>query len=198
MRYMKIDNNNQNANQPALPAPSLPKLANLRVKLLAGVMASLLAASALVLTMSTANAASAENKLAPALELRGKDADTTLGNFKAKLIYLDFWATWCAPCRYSFPWMEKMQEKYRDAGLVVVAVSIDGERQSIDRFLRDQKVSFTVVQDNHMHTANAYGVDAMPSTFFIGQDGKILYHHRGFSGADKNKLEQQIRDILLK
>jgi len=133
---------------------------------------------------------------APELDIRGKDAAVKLSQFKNKLIYLDFWATWCSPCRYSFPWMEKMQQKYRDAGLTVVAISIDGKREVIDRFLQDNKVSFTVLQDNHMHSANAYGVDAMPSSFLIGENGEILYHHRGFNNASKEILENKIRAYL--
>jgi len=133
---------------------------------------------------------------APELDLRGKDQGIKLTQFKAKLIYLDFWATWCAPCRYSFPWMEQIQQKYRDAGLVIVAVSIDGDRNAIDQFLQQHKVSFTAVQDNHMHSANAFGVDAMPSTFLIGENGDILYRHRGFNNAGKKQLEEKIREFL--
>jgi len=134
---------------------------------------------------------------APDFDLRGNDASVKLSNFKGKLIYLDFWATWCGPCRYSFPWMEEMQNKYRQQGLSVVAISIDGKRDVIDRFVQQQKVSFTVLQDNHMHTANAYSVDAMPSSFLIGENGDILFRHRGFNNADKNKLEAKIREFLL-
>jgi len=179
-------------HQQRLNKGDLPVARSVTQRIFCLLLFSCLTANALLPTAALAGNA------APALQLRGKDAGTQLSDFKAKLVYLDFWATWCAPCRYSFPWMEKMQEKYRDAGLVIVAVSVDGERKSIDHFLQDQKVSFKVLQDKHMHTANAYGVDAMPSTFLIGEDGKILYHHRGFNGADKNKLEQKIRDILLK
>ena len=134
---------------------------------------------------------------APAFDLRGNDAGVKLSDFKGKLIYLDFWATWCSPCRYSFPWMEELQQKYRKQGLTVVAISIDGDRKLIDQFLQQQHVSFKVLQDKHMHTANAYGVDAMPSSFLIGSDGKILYHHRGFNNAAKAILEQKIQEILL-
>jgi len=135
-------------------------------------------------------------KTAPPFNLRGQDAGVKLSDFKSKLIFLDFWATWCPPCRYSFPWMEQMQQKYKAAGLDVIAISIDGKRDVIDRFVKHQGVSFTVLQDSHMSTSTAYGVDAMPSSFIINGQGEILYHHRGFNNADKSKLEAKIREFL--
>lgn len=134
---------------------------------------------------------------APAFQLREEYNQVKLSDYKGKLIYLDFWATWCAPCRYSFPWMEQMQQKYGEMGFEVIAVSLDGKRDVIERFLKQQQVSFTVVQDNHMKTANAYGVSAMPSSFLIDGNGEIVFKHFGFNNTHKSILEQKIRELLL-
>jgi len=135
---------------------------------------------------------------APAFTLNNlQESPVSLSNFKGKVIYVDFWATWCAPCRRSFPWMQQMYEKYHDLGLEIIAISLDGKKEVIDRFLKQSPVSFTILRDRRNKVASKYKVKVMPSSYLIDQDGNFYYRHAGFNDRDKTKLEERFRDLLL-
>jgi len=121
----------------------------------------------------------------------------SLDSFKGKVIYVDFWATWCGPCRSSFPWMEKMYQKYHDLGLEIIAISVDGKKKVIEQFLKKNKTSYTILRDPKLKIASEYKVNVMPSSFLIERDGNIYFRHRGFNGRDKEKIEEKFRDLLL-
>lgn len=126
-----------------------------------------------------------------------KNTPVSLSNFKGKVIYVDFWATWCGPCRKSFPWMQQMYEKYHDLGLEIIAISLDGKKEVINRFLKQTPITFTILRDQHNRVASKYQVKVMPSSFLIDRDGNFYYRHGGFNDRDKAKLEENFRDLLL-
>jgi cytochrome c biogenesis protein CcmG/thiol:disulfide interchange protein DsbE len=126
---------------------------------------------------------------APELNLPGLGADLNLASLRGKVVYLDFWASWCAPCRLSFPFMNDMLAKYQAKGLVVVAVNLDAKRESADRFLAQIPARFAVAFDAKGDSARRYEVKAMPSTFLVGRDGRVLATHRGFRDEDRKSLE---------
>jgi len=117
-------------------------------------------------------------------------------SLEGKVVYLDFWASWCAPCLRSFPWMNQMQEKYADQGLVVLAVNLDKERQDMDSFLQDNPPAFRTVHDPQATLAMAYRVQGMPSSYVLGRDGKVLHAHAGFRPARATEYEASIRQAL--
>ena len=121
----------------------------------------------------------------------------SLSKFRGKVIYVDFWATWCGPCRQSFPWMQQMNEKYHDLGLEIIAISLDGKKEVINRFLRQTPVSFTILRDRRSEVASKYQVKVMPSSYLIDRDGNFYFRHAGFTNRDKVKLEEKFRDLLL-
>ena len=125
------------------------------------------------------------------------DIPVSLSKYKGKVIYVDFWATWCGPCRSSFPWMEKMYQKYHDLGLEIIAINVDGKKKVIEQFLRKNTVNFTILRDPKLKTASEYHVKVMPSSFLIGRDGNFYFRHRGFNNRDKEKIEEKFRDLLL-
>lgn len=125
-----------------------------------------------------------------------EDTPIDLDDYKGKVVVVDFWASWCAPCRRSFPWLDEMQSKYRDQGLVVIAVNMDAERQEADAFLQEFPVSFRIVYDADGSLARGYEVVAMPSSYVIGRNGNIVAHHLGFKTARLSEYEAVLQAAL--
>ena len=121
-----------------------------------------------------------------------------LGQYQGKVVYLDFWASWCKPCRHSFPWMNAMQRKYSAQGLVIVAVNLDEQAADAARFLKDTPADFTIVYDPEGKLAEQYAVMGMPSSFLIGRDGKVVKKHQGFFDDSPAEYEAEIQSLLAK
>lgn len=136
------------------------------------------------------------NVQASDFDLPGKQGNVKLSSSKGKLVYLDFWASWCGPCKQSFPWMNAMQEKYQSQGLEIIAVNLDENNEDAQKFLAGTPAKFTVAFDSKGQTPTQYGVKGMPTSYLIGRDGKIILQHMGFNAADRDKLEQKIRESL--
>jgi cytochrome c biogenesis protein CcmG, thiol:disulfide interchange protein DsbE len=119
-----------------------------------------------------------------------------LESLRGKVVYLDFWASWCVPCRQSFPWMDHLQQVLGRDGLVVVAVNVDHERADADRFLRELAPGFRVAYDPEGTLAEQYHVHGMPTSFLIDREGKVQLQHAGFRTRDRDELEARIRTLL--
>jgi len=133
---------------------------------------------------------------APDFELASAQEPVNLSKTQGKVIYLDFWASWCGPCRESFPWMNTMQEKYKQKGLQVIAINLDAKNDDAQKFLAQHSAKFTVLFDPKGVTPRQYGVKGMPTSFLISKDGKVLSQHKGFNNADRAELEQKILAAL--
>ncbi len=120
----------------------------------------------------------------------------SLGEFAGRVVWLDFWASWCGPCRLSFPWLDAMQAKHGARGLQVVAINLDRVEDDALRFLAERPVRFLVLRDAAAATPIAYRVAAMPTGVLIGRDGLILSRHAGFSTAAGARLEALIDEAL--
>jgi len=132
---------------------------------------------------------------APALALPdAKGAPLSPADGKVRLV--DFWASWCGPCRHSFPWMNEMQEKYGAQGLQIVGVNVDEERADADGFLAKVPAKFQVVFDASGKTPAAWAVKGMPTSFLVGRDGKVVSQHQGFNQADTADAEAAIKAAL--
>jgi peroxiredoxin len=94
-----------------------------------------------------------------------------LGEHRGKIVFVNFWATWCPPCREEMPAMERLWQQYRERGLVVVAVSVDRDPLLVPPFVKQAKFTFPIVLDTKMQAATAYGVRALPSSFFVDRKG---------------------------
>jgi cytochrome c biogenesis protein CcmG/thiol:disulfide interchange protein DsbE len=129
-----------------------------------------------------------------ALKLEGRLPDS----LKGKVVIVDFWASWCGPCAESFPVMDELQKKYKDQGLVILAVSVDEKATKMETFLKKNPVSFTVVRDAEHKLVASVGPETMPTSFIIDHAGKVRFLHNGFHGAATQKEYVEEIESLLK
>lgn len=156
---------------------------------------------AMVLALAAAPALAKTTKsapVAPAFTLPGLQGEVTLGSLRGKAVLVDFWASWCGPCRQSFPWMNGLQKRYGDKGLAIVAVNLDKDRELASHFLAEVPAAFTVAFDPSGKTAESYRVKALPTTFLVSPDGKLLLTHTGFDAKHASEFEAQIAEALPK
>ncbi len=133
---------------------------------------------------------------APSINLPGINGTVQSANLKGKVIYVDFWASWCKPCKQSFPWLNDMQAKYKQLGFEVVAINVDQEQSAANDFLQKLSPQFTVAFDPSGKTAEQFHVQGMPSSYLIARQGNMRAAHVGFREADRAKLEQAVAKLL--
>lgn len=119
-----------------------------------------------------------------------------LGQFAGKVVLVDFWASWCGPCLQSFPWMNELQRRHGDDGLVVIAVNLDQERALAEAFLKKVPADFRVEFDSPGALARQFGVEAMPTSFLIDRSGRVRIRHAGFRDKQREERERQIVQLL--
>jgi len=125
-----------------------------------------------------------------------KNFEKLISDHQGKIIYLDFWASWCGPCRKSFPWLNDMQEKYQQQGLVVISVNVDSEKALAEEFLADVPANFKVFYDPKGKVARKFKLKGMPSSYIIDRSGKVVSTHVGFSVSKEPKYEQALVKLL--
>ena len=114
----------------------------------------------------------------------------------AKVIYLDFWASWCVPCRHSFPWLNAMQHKYGKYGLVIVGINVDPDPADAHKFLRKYPADFPLVMDPKGELAEKWKLQGMPSAVILDPQGHELHRHIGFRSDHAGDYEQIVRKLL--
>ncbi|WP_235839749.1 TlpA disulfide reductase family protein [Cognaticolwellia mytili] len=115
---------------------------------------------------------------------------------KGKVVYIDFWSSWCVPCRESFPWMNKLQRKYQQQGLTILSINLDHDRKLADEFLIENPALFPVIYDPKGLIARKYKLRGMPSSFIINRTGQIVSAHVGFNKQKSLAYEQEIIQLL--
>lgn len=152
------------------------------------------AALASALIAPSARAAFTEGTKLPDLSTFGLSG--TLPKTEGKVIYLDFWASWCAPCKASFPILNQWHEQMSVHGFSVIGISVDESEEDMTRFLKKNKVLFPVARDaNHKLVATA-NVSTMPTSFIIDRKGIIRHVHSGFHKKDEPVLFAQINQLM--
>ena len=119
-----------------------------------------------------------------------------LATYQGDVVYLDFWASWCTPCRESFPWMNEMQAKYQGAGLRIITVNLDVNRENANQFLVKYPATFDVFFDPKGQVARHYDLPGMPSSMIFNRDGKLIERHVGFNKEKQKKYQLQLEDLL--
>ena len=115
-----------------------------------------------------------------------------LTQYRGNVVVLDFWASWCTPCRQSFPWWNSMHAKYADEGLIIIGVNLDNEPDAALAFLEEFPASFKIYYDTDKELAREFGVQAMPSSYIIGRNGEIFSKHFGFKDKKQDEYEAVI------
>ncbi len=131
---------------------------------------------------------------APEFRVASANGPVTLASFHDRVVLLDFWASWCAPCARSFPWMNGLSERLGDRGLTVLAVGLDHERADGRAFVERLRPRFSIAWDSAGACAERYGVTAMPTSVLIGRDGRVVAVHRGFDPRTAPEFERRIEE----
>jgi len=173
-------------------AGTVPSKASMRARLLIaiGVVATTLAV-ALSATALEAGSRAPEIGLE---DLNGRPV--RMRALRGKVVIVDFWASWCAPCREELPVLDGLYRRYREQGLVVVGVSVDRTLRNARGFLRRVPVSFPVVHDARHQVAGRYSPPRMPSSYIVDRRGVVRHVHEGFRSGDAAVIERQVRALL--
>jgi len=134
--------------------------------------------------------------LAGFLPATGGAAGLDLTPYRGKVVYLDFWASWCGPCRQSFPWLDGLVSEYGSKNLVIIGVNVDKDRDRASRFLAETPADFPIVYDPKGELAAIYKVTGMPSGVLIDVAGSVRFQHAGFSEKQKGLYEEQLQKLL--
>ena len=134
---------------------------------------------------------------APEIGLRDTQGNPVrLSQLRGKVVLVDFWASWCEPCKEEIPVLNRLHREYGDYGLVIVGVNIDNDEGNMRRFLRRTPIDFRVVHDGNHRVADRYSPPRMPSSFLIDQRGVVRYVHEGFRAADARVIERKVKELL--
>ncbi len=160
-------------------------------------LATTIAALALPFLLATTPAQALEvGDAAPAFKLATATTPLELSSLKGKVVYVDFWASWCGPCKQSFPWMNDIQAKFAARGLEIVAINVDAKLADAQRFLATTPAKFTVAFDSAGDTPKQFAIKGMPTSYLIDRNGKITRVHSGFRDSDRAELEAAIATAL--
>ena len=118
------------------------------------------------------------------------------GELRGRVIYLEFWASWCGPCKQAFPWMQTLKNKYENQGLTIVAVNLDADHSDAERFLQQFNPTFEVRFDPKGKLAESFKVEGMPASVLIDRRGTSRFTHVGFRPIDGSVYEAQVRKLL--
>ncbi len=151
---------------------------------------SLLLGSSLALALS-------ETGQAINFTLKSADgSNVRLSELRGEVVLINFWASWCGPCRQEMPELDELQSQYRDLGFTVLGINVEQNREAAERVLKDIPVEFSVLFDEDNRVSEEYGVDAMPATLLVDRSGVIRFAHRGYKPGYEKLYEQQIRELL--
>lgn len=115
---------------------------------------------------------------------------------RGKVVVLDFWASWCTPCKQSFPFWNQMHARYADQGLVIIGVNVDEQRSRAEAFLKSTPASFQIQYDPKGELPLRYAVKAMPTSVVIDRKGQVVWTHAGFRASDAMLIEAKLKDVL--
>lgn len=150
-----------------------------------------------VFTVASVAAALSSGQRAPEIGLRSLDGNqVTLSSLRGKVVLVDFWATWCSPCRDELPHLQRLSRELANDGLVVVGVSVDRESDNVRSFVRRLGLTFPIVHDEQHVVADRYRPTTMPTSYIIDRDGVVRFVHQGFQSSDVATIERELRSLL--
>lgn len=129
------------------------------------------------------------------MQAASADSEFNIKNHQGKVVYVDFWASWCTPCRASFPFMKQLVEQHGDE-LVIAAINVDSDREAADTFLQAFDVNFDIHYDPEGKLAESFDVKGMPTSYLFNRSGQLIGTHIGFRNKDIDKLSTAIADAI--
>jgi peroxiredoxin len=134
---------------------------------------------------------------APNFSLRAKDGgEVSLADLRGQVVMVNFWATWCGPCRQEMPHLEALYKRYSDLGFTLLGVNVEADSSGADRFLSETPVSFPILFDPKSEVSKMYDVIAMPSTVIVDRGGNMRFIHHGYKPGYEGEYQTQIRALL--
>lgn len=138
----------------------------------------------------------APGAVAPSFELQSSTGKPMgLADLKGQVVLINFWASWCGPCRQEMPILDQLYKSYQAAGFTLIGVNVEPNASDAEKFLKDTPVSFPILFDPQSMVSKLYEVSGMPSTIIVGRDGKIAYVHHGYKPGDEGEYLNQIRAL---
>lgn len=155
-------------------------------------------ALAMVLALSVASVQAEEmNTPAPDFTLKSRQGENLrLQDFRGEVVMLNFWASWCGPCRQEMPLMDEIYTRYKDLGFTILAVNVDENADEAHRFLDKVPVSYPILYDPESEVSEKYEVQAMPTTVMIDRDGNARFLHHGYQPGYEDDYEEQVRQLV--
>jgi peroxiredoxin len=122
--------------------------------------------------------------------------DVSLAQYKGDVVMLNFWASWCGPCRQEMPLLESIYQKYNKLGFVLLGVNVEPDSNAANDWLKATPVSFPILYDKQSKVSSLYDVEGMPSTVIIDRAGRVRMLHRGYKPGDENEYLDSIRALV--
>lgn len=152
----------------------------------------------MVVTHVQEGRALSEGDAAPKAVIRlSSSSQFSVGEFAGKIVYIDFWASWCAPCKKSLPWLQELQRTYAAKGLKVIAINLDQDSAGAEKFATRLGINELELRfDPQGASASAFGVRSMPSAVLLDRTGHVRKLLEGFQDSDKAKITTQVEELL--
>ena len=158
---------------------------------------SWLRTAAFTATFAVSTLVGASAPHAPNFALPSRSGDTvSLEQLKGQVVMINFWASWCGPCREEMPLLDQMYKRYSPLGFTLLGVNVEANSKDAEKLLAKVPVTFPVLFDKENKVSKMYDVNAMPSTVFIDRKGNVRYLHRGYKAGDESEYLNQIRALL--
>jgi peroxiredoxin len=153
-------------------------------------------AAAVVMVTSSASAG-LKQSAAPDFTLKSVEGENLrLSEYRGEVVLINFWASWCGPCRQEMPVLSELHDKYKALGFTVLGINVEEDSGKARKLLQEMSVSFPVLLDNESVVSKQYDVVAMPSTVLVDRDGNMRYLHKGYKPGLEDVYLQQIRDLI--
>jgi len=150
-----------------------------------------------VILGSTIAAAAPVSGPAPGFELEARTGETiSLADLRGEVVMINFWATWCGPCRQEMPHLEALYQRYSPLGFTLLGVNVEDDPKGAEAWLAETPVSFPILFDSKNEVTKLYHVVAMPSTVLVDRSGNMLYIHHGYKPGYENEYQNQIRALI--
>ena len=152
----------------------------------------------IILSISVSYAASEKlSGKAPNFTLKSRSGkNIKLSELRGQVIMLNFWASWCGPCRKEMPILEKIHKKYKRLGFTLLGVNVEENSRDAKNYLKDVRVTFPILFDNRQRVSKMYNVSAMPTTVIIDKNGNKRFLHKGYKAGYENDYKKQIKKLL--